>query len=109
MLFRALCRMLNEYNVVLDAILLKPNMVLPGVNLSFGMTEFESTHVPLWGHHHTITDSMGRRTPTDTASAHVLCAGLAASSVPQPKPADLLTTLVVDDGQHCCRGIVNVC
>lgn len=25
-----LCRMLNEYNVVLDAILLKPNMVLPG-------------------------------------------------------------------------------
>jgi hypothetical protein len=25
------CRMLNEYNVVLDAILLKPNMVLPGV------------------------------------------------------------------------------
>ena len=40
-----LCRMLNEYNVVLDAILLKPNMVLPGAGSK--CVTVETVSVPL--------------------------------------------------------------
>lgn len=44
----ATCRTLNEYNVVLDAILLKPNMVLPGELLCIrpAMSSFQHLSEP---------------------------------------------------------------
>jgi hypothetical protein len=46
------CRMLNEYNVVLDAILLKPNMVLPGMHFKVLHLNPNRTMCDCGGHHH---------------------------------------------------------